>query len=81
MDTVIGLLGEYGALIAGICIVVMFVELLVWLNERPIRKSKRFNLSVRVDEHDSMCDWLSPREEPKSMRDAPLDTAKKDVNK
>lgn len=81
MDMAIGLLGEYGVLIAGICVVVMFVELLVWLNERPIRKSKRFNHTVRVDEHDSICDWLSPREELTSLRDSPLPPAKSKENK
>ena len=81
MNVVIGLIGEYGLLIVGVCVVVMFVEVLVWLNEKPLRKSKRFNLSVHVDEQDSMCDWLAPRDTPKSMLDSPLAKQKQDVEK
>lgn len=74
MDKLLSALGEYGLLIIGILVVVMFVELLCWLNEKPFRKSKRFNPSVRCDEEDSMCDWLAPRENPnvtRSMQDSP----------
>ena len=74
MGELLNILGEYGLLIVGIVIVVMLVELFCWLNERPFKKTKRFNLSVRCDEEDSMCDWLAPRENPtviRSMQDLP----------
>lgn len=78
VDMVIGLMGEYGVLILGICLVVIFVEFLIYMNERPLRRSKRINKTVRVDEYDSMCDWIVPDEHLKSMRDSPLPPAKKE---